>query len=168
MKTSQSTDARSKACGKGGACGVEAPEPHLYLLASPRRPICEWIHLSTYLDEPRNACLKPSSPRRSATSLLHGLHGLRGGGSLRGLHRLHHHGNATDWRSVDSTDFCRMPFPHSCCRKDLPSLTPERTSFDAFKPSSSLVRSALSFAYSAIKKSQVLWRLSILSSKTSR
>merc|ERR1712216_486920 len=63
MKTSQSTDARSKACGKGGACGVEAPEPHLYLLASPRRPICEWIHLSTYLDEPWNACLKPSSPK---------------------------------------------------------------------------------------------------------
>ena len=95
MKTSQSTDARSKACGKGGACGVEAPEPHLYLLASPRRPICEWIHLSTYLKEPRNACLKPSSPRRSATSLLHGLHRLRGGGSLRGLHRLHRHGYAT-------------------------------------------------------------------------
>ena len=95
LKTSQSTDARSEAFGKGGACGVEAPEPHLYLLASPRRPICEWIHLSTYLKEPRNACLKPSSPRRSATSLLHGLHRLRGGGSLRGLHRLHRHGYAT-------------------------------------------------------------------------
>merc|ERR1719515_708409 len=53
MKASQSTDARSEAFGKGGACGVEAPEPHLYLLASPRRPICEWIHLNTFLDEPR-------------------------------------------------------------------------------------------------------------------
>merc|ERR1719515_437542 len=95
MKAFQSTDARSEAFGKGGACGVEAPKPHLYLLASPRRPICEWIHLSTYLNEPQNACLKPSSPRRSATSLLHGLHRLRGGGSLRGLHRLHRHGYAT-------------------------------------------------------------------------
>ena len=95
LKTSQNTDARSEAFGKGGACGVEAAEPHLYLLASLRRPICEWIHLRTYLNEPGNACLKPSSPRRSATSLLHGLHRLRGGGSLRGLHRLHRHGNVT-------------------------------------------------------------------------
>ena len=52
LKTSQSTDARSEAFGKGGACGVKASEPHLYLLASLRRPICEWIHLSNYLDEP--------------------------------------------------------------------------------------------------------------------
>ena len=41
LKTSQSTDARSEAFGKGGACGVEAPELHLYLLASLRGPICE-------------------------------------------------------------------------------------------------------------------------------
>ena len=102
---SQSTDARSEALATGGACGIKAPEPHLHLLAPLGIPICQWIHLNTYLDEPRNACLRPSRPRRSATSLLHGLHRLRGGGSLRGLHRLHRHGYATSSKILHSADF---------------------------------------------------------------
>ena len=91
---SQSTDARSEALATGGACGIKAPEPHLHLLAPLGIPICQWIHLNTYLDEPQNACLRPSRPRRSATSLLHGLHRLRGGCSLRGLLR-------ETWRNRD-------------------------------------------------------------------
>ena len=40
-KISQSTDARSEALSTGDACGIEAPEPHFYLLAPLRRPIDE-------------------------------------------------------------------------------------------------------------------------------